>query len=210
MRWLIDGYNLMHAGGLARPGLVGEAFRRARRRFLDEISLALGPERASETTVVFDASVPPGDFALASTYRGLAVLFALGDENADARIEKLIAGHSNPKALTVVSTDRRVREAASRRRSRSVTALQFWEEIDDLKERHAARPKDRVDPKPGDAPLTAQPSAAESAMWLETFRHVDEQDDVKEVLSERESLLTDAEVEAIEREIEDEIDERDD
>jgi uncharacterized protein len=122
----------------------------------------------------------------------------------------LIADHANPKTLTVVSTDRRVRQAATRRRSRSVTALQFWEEIDDLKERQAVRPKDQAGPKRPAAPAPAQPSPAEAALWLETFRHVDEQDDVKEVLSERESLLTDAEVEAIEREIEAEIDDRDD
>jgi uncharacterized protein len=210
MRWLIDGYNLMHAGGLARPGLAGEAFRRARRRFLDQISSAVGPERASETTVVFDASKPPGDFPLATTYRGLAVLFALGDESADARIERLIAQDSNPKALTVVSSDRRVRQAASRRHSRSVTALQFWEEIDDLKERQANRPRDLAGPKTTEPPVPAQPSAAEAALWLETFRHVDEQADVKEVLGRPKSLLTDAEIEAIEREIDDEITERDD
>ena len=43
------------------------------------------------TTVVFDASVHPGDFALDAQYQGLGILFALGDENADARIEQLIA-----------------------------------------------------------------------------------------------------------------------
>ena len=66
--------------------------------------------------MVFDASVPPGDFPPVSIYRGLSVLFALGDENADARIEQLIGEHSNPKTLTVVSSDNRIRLAATRRR----------------------------------------------------------------------------------------------
>ncbi len=93
MRWLIDGYNVMHAGGRIHPGQKGESFRRARRRFLDELSDALGADRARETTVVFDASVPPGDLAVDAGYRGMRVRFALGDENADARIEQLIAEH---------------------------------------------------------------------------------------------------------------------
>ena len=122
MRWLIDGYNVMHAGGRLGPKLGREGFRRARRRFLDELAAALGPDVAGQTTVVFDASVPPGRLPLDANYRGLGVLFALGDENADARIEQLIAEHSNPKTLTVVSSDRRIRQAAARRRTRSLTA----------------------------------------------------------------------------------------
>ena len=97
MRWLIDGYNVMHAGGRLGPKLCREGFRRARRRFLDDLADALGPGAAAETTVVFDASAPPGDFPLDSTFRGLGVLFALGDENADARIESLISRAFEPQ-----------------------------------------------------------------------------------------------------------------
>ncbi len=97
MRWLIDGYNVMHAGGRLGPKLSREGFRRARRGFLDELAQALGPAVASETTVVLDASVPPGDFPKVSTYHGLTVVFALGDENADARIEAIIGEHSSPQ-----------------------------------------------------------------------------------------------------------------
>ena len=64
MRWLIDGYNVMHAGGHLVPKLGREGFRRERRRFLDELAGALGPDRTAGTTVVFDASVPPGDFPI--------------------------------------------------------------------------------------------------------------------------------------------------
>src|SRR5262245_26205025 len=119
MRWLVDGYNVMHAGGRLGSKLSREGFRHARRRFLDEISAALGADVARETTVVFDASIHPGDFALDATHRGLRILFALGDENADARIEEIIAGHANPRTLTVVSSDRRIRQAAARRRAKA-------------------------------------------------------------------------------------------
>jgi uncharacterized protein len=201
MRWLIDGYNVMHAAGRLGPKLSREGFRRARRRFLDEISAALGPERAGRTTVVFDASIHPGDFALDATYRGLGILFALGDENADARIEEIIAAHASPRTLTVVSSDRRIRQAAARRRAKVLTADQFWELIDDLKERGGqdAGPRKQRTPDLEDRHQPIDP--AESALWLETFREVADAPAIKAALAPSEALLTDAEIAEIEREI---------
>jgi uncharacterized protein len=202
MRWLIDGYNVMHAGGRLGPKLGREGFRRARRRFLDELALALGPQTARQTTVVFDASVHPGDFALDAQYKGLGILFALGDENADARIELLIAAEPNPRALTVVSSDRRIRQAAARRRTKSVTADQYWELIDELKER--GRFTTRMKPKT--PPVTArhdQPTPTdEAAHWVETFCEIDALPGIQEALAPNDSLLTDAEIAEIERQVE--------
>ena len=126
MLWLIDGYNLMYAAGvLDGREIRRESFQRKRRRFLSDLADALGPERCRETTVVLDASTPPSDFPLKTVYQGLNLIFALGDENADARIETLIAAHSAPKSLTVVSSDRRIRRAAQRRRARTLSADEF-------------------------------------------------------------------------------------
>ena len=202
MRWLIDGYNVMHAGGRLGPKLGREGFRRARRRFLDELAQALGPLIAAETTVVFDASVPPGDFPPVSTYRGLTVLFALGDENADARIEQLITEHSNPKTLTVVSSDNRIRLAASRRRARSLTAEKFWELIDTLKEGRGRNEVKTSEARPcrtrrerTDARSTRLSTGwGFSATWITPRRCG------KRRLPSP-SLLTDAELEEIKREI---------
>jgi len=202
MRWLIDGYNVMHAGGRLGPKLGREGFRRARRRFLDELAAALGPDFARETTVVFDASVPPGDFHLDADYRGLGVLFALGDENADARIEQIIAEHSNPKMLTVVSSDRRIRQAAARRRTKSLTADEYWVLIDDFKEHKARRARDQARPKSPACDQERQATPAESAFWLAIFGEVAGTDEIQRTLAPNDSLLTDAEIAEIERQIE--------
>jgi predicted RNA-binding protein with PIN domain len=202
MRWLIDGYNVMHEGGRlgAKPSRPG--FRHARRRFLDELAAAVGPSMARETTVVFDASVPPRDFKLDEDYRGIAVVFALGDENADARIEQLIAEHSNPKTLTVVSSDRRIRQAATRRRARSLTADEFWVLVDNLKERKAKQR--RADPRTKAAPAgpERQPNPDETDFWLEAFGSVAEVDDIGRALAPGDSMLTDAEIAELKRQIE--------
>ncbi len=191
MHWLIDGYNVMHAGGRLGPKLGREGFRRARRRFLDELSAALGPDRARQTTIVFDASVHPGDFALDAEYRGLGILFALGDENADARIELLIAQHTKPKTLTVVSSDNRIRQAANRRRTKSLTADQFWELIDDLKERGRIKVKAQALPEPAPRVHTERPTQDESAHWMETFRDVDLLPEIQQAISPNEAELPD-------------------
>jgi predicted RNA-binding protein with PIN domain len=205
MHWLIDGYNVMHAGGRLGPKLGREGFRRARRRFLDELSAALGPDRARQTTIVFDASVHPGDFALDAQYRGLGILFALGDENADARIELLIAQHTKPKTLTVVSSDNRIRLAASRRRTKSLTADQFWEMIDDLKERGRINVKVDVPRKSAPQVHAAQPAHDDAAHWLEAFRDVDQLPEIRDAVSPNEALLTEADIAEIERQVKREL-----
>jgi uncharacterized protein len=201
MRWLIDGYNVMHAGGRLGPKLGREGFRRARRRFLDELSQALGPLIAADTTVVFDASAPPGDFAPVSTYRALSVLFALGDESADARIEQIIAEHSNPKALTVVSSDNRIRVAGSRRRARTLTADEFWQMIDTLKE--GRKRNDVKTPKPGPAKSARVDTRPidEAEYWMGVFGELDNAPEMRQVRLPSRSMLTDAELEEIKREI---------
>jgi predicted RNA-binding protein with PIN domain len=202
MRWLVDGYNMMHAGGLADPRLGREGFRRARRRFLDEISGAFGPENAREMTVVFDANVPPADFPLSTRYNGIAIVFALGDENADARIEQLIAQHPNPKALTVVSSDNRIRLAAVRRRAKAMKAEEFWVRIDSLKEEKVVKPRGEHQPAAPASDEAQEPAPGEAAYWLETFGNLPEIKELEESLGSKHQLLTDAEIAEIEREIE--------
>ena len=131
MLWLIDGYNLMYAMGAISGKEPGpEAFRRKRRRFLNVLADALGAsgpgrQRWSSTPI------RPRPTSISSpSFKGLTLIFALGDENADARIEQLIAQHSAPKSLTVVSTDRRIRRAAARRKARAMTAEEFLDLIE--------------------------------------------------------------------------------
>jgi uncharacterized protein len=194
MRWLIDGYNVMHAAGRLGPRLSREGFRRARRRFLDELADALPADNSGEVTVVFDASVPPGDFPISSTYRGMRVLFAYGDEDADTRIEYILGHDSNPKSLTVVSSDRRIRDAASRRRARPLTADAFL----DLKDHPGAfAPPPSRQPDDGDRPMPAENDDAES--WAEVFRGVDELPGLDELAPPHTGLLTDAEIAEIQR-----------
>lgn len=110
MTFLIDGYNLMHAVGLASRTMPATQFNRARTRLLDW--LADGVKDRAELRVVFDAQHAPTP-SLETLHRGVRVRFAFG-QTADDLIEELIAFEARPELLTVVSNDSRVRESGRR------------------------------------------------------------------------------------------------
>ena len=202
MRTLIDGYNVMHARGLM-PGKFGpDGLRKVRHRFLVELAAALDPSEARETTVVFDAAAPPADRPDRMMLKGLTVLFAVGDENADARIEALIAAHSAPRSLTVVSTDQRVRQAAQRRRARAVTSDEYLTRLSEGRKGKIELPVSR----PTAEELARQDGlgAAEAAYWLAEFADLADEPGVREGLRASDFVPTDDEIARIEREVRDE------
>src|SRR5215213_767456 len=112
MRYLIDGYNLLYALGLARKNGGRAAWDRARRVLLDWLADRAGPAVAS-VTVIFDAQNSLGG-VVEESHRGLRVLRDRG-RTADDMIEDLLREEKSPETLTVVSNDGRVRDAARRR-----------------------------------------------------------------------------------------------
>jgi hypothetical protein len=201
MRTLIDGYNLMHARGLMQARFAPDGFRKARQRFLAELAAAMDPVEAHQTTVVFDASKPPHDRPSRQMVKGIEVVFAVGDENADERIEKLIAAHSAPKSLTVVSTDLRVRQAAERRRAKVILSDEF---LFGLANR-------RCKPETLPPPLSAEEqarnrglSSSEAEFWMAEFADVATEPGVSERLRSSDFVPTDEEIARIEREIREE------
>ncbi len=201
MRWLIDGYNVMHAAGVMNARRGGKAFYLARKRFLNELAAALGP-LVGETTVVFDASHPPAGFPVESTYKGITVIFAVADDDADARIERMIGEHPNPKALAVVSTDHRVRRAAKRRKARPVTADDYLDHLRTLRYERvgpASPPRVREEPEPESREIAM--SAEELAHWERVFGSIDEEPEVRAVFENGSPMITDADIAKIKREV---------
>jgi predicted RNA-binding protein with PIN domain len=196
MRLLIDGYNVLHAVAEVPVRLGPDGLRRLRHRFLNDLAHRLGPVEAAAATVVFDAHDPPEDRPRRTTHKGMTVLFATGEEGADAGIEALIAQHSAPKTLTVVSSDRRIRQAATRRRARVVTADEFWASLSSR--RRAASPEPE---RPGAGQPPGALAPAESAYWQEQFRDVLDSPEAREVGRRAEFLPSDEEIARIEREV---------
>ncbi len=199
MRTLIDGYNLMFAGGLPGRKLGPDGFRKVRLRFLNDLADRLGPVEAHLTTVVFDAVDAPPHLPAAARHKGLSVLYAVGHESADEQIEELILQDSSPRTLVVVSSDHRIQKAATRRRAKAQTADEYWCRMDDLKERrHAPAP-------PEDRARSEGPTAAEAAYWLEEFGDLTELEEAREAFRGDPAFPTDEELARIAREVEDEF-----
>ncbi len=160
-RFLIDGYNLLHAIGLATPLRAGQLYH-ARQRLLDLIS-ARFPRDA--VTVVFDSHQAPPGAPREQTYSGIHIKFADGE--ADDLIAELLIDEASPRSLFVVTSDRAVQNSARRREARVIESIDF---LDDLV-------------RPSSPPVASAPekptSTADNQHWLDAFRSIDEQPDVR-------------------------------
>jgi predicted RNA-binding protein with PIN domain len=130
MPLIIDAYNLIHAANILGSGVGPGSLERARQALLNFLVESLPVKEKADCAVVFDAGqdAPPG---LPNEYvhEGLKVYFSRGWDSADAMIEQLIADHTAPRDLTVVSSDHRVQRAARRRRARTVDADVWHAEV---------------------------------------------------------------------------------
>lgn len=205
MRYLIDGYNLMHAVVLLPGGrLTAQGLRTMRQRFLNELAARLGPEQAGQTTVVFDSSAAPAGLPRELRHKGITVQFAAPDEEADGRIEDLIACHTAPKQLTVVSTDHRIRLAAKRRRAKVQTSDTFWSTLQDrphwLRPGKAEASRSAVEPERPEAPTDE-----DRAFWLQEFGELDHSPELRSAFRGPDFIPGDEDLARIAREVDEEF-----
>jgi len=111
--------------------------------------------------VVFDGAGPSdtSDFEVISNPE---VFFAGFHHDADSVIEEKIKVNTSPRRLTVVSSDRRLRKAASARSAATVKSEQFWERVQRELSRKTPRRKEPDEKREG---LTE----GETDKWLEAF-----------------------------------------
>lgn len=165
--YLIDGYNLMHAAGMARNKYGPGDLERCRTRFLNYLAVQLNSTERERTTVVFDAIDAPRDVARHFELDAIQIVFADPEGDADTLIEEFIASHSAPRQLVVVSSDHRLQRAAKRRRASSVDSERFFDRLERRTEQSEARPA--ASPE-AIAKRTGQISEAEAREWYEIFR----------------------------------------
>lgn len=184
-RTIIDGYNLMHAAGLARGKLVGKQLEAARLRLMQRLAYQMTKEERAGTTVVFDAKALLEVSTQDELIEGIRVRYPEPGHEADELIEHLIAVDPQPRKLRVVSSDRRLHRAARERMAVSIPSDRFLDELDER----------RPMPSDGNAPPTKKASvplppkdvtprgetpenAGDVGYWLKEFGEIEVPDDV--------------------------------
>jgi uncharacterized protein len=169
---IIDGYNFMHAAGFARRRYGPGQLERCRLRLLKYLTQHLTEHERERTTIVFDAGGAPPDLARRAILDRMTVCFASPGQEADDDIEELVAAHSSPRQVRLVSSDHRLQKCARRRRGTFVDSDEFFDEL----ERRGPISTTAVRPDGGAAGtgrIAEKPaSESETSEWLRLFGDV--------------------------------------
>jgi uncharacterized protein len=169
MPLLIDGYNLLHAGGIIGAG-GPHSLEKSRLALLNFLAESLPEAEWGHATVVFDAAEAPPGLPRVLTHRGLEVRFSAGYHDADELIEELIRAATAPRKLLVVSSDHRLQRAARRRRAEFVDSDVWYARV--LRSRAARRAVSPLEAESAKPPVPS--SAGEVLYWLRQFGEDDE------------------------------------
>ena len=121
---LIDGYNLLYACEGLRPKSARKFARDEQREFLRILS-DYARVSGEKLLVVFDGTPPKEMHRLTH----LSVKYSGAKSSADEVIKRLIRLSHAARDLTVVSSDREIRDDSRRLGARSEKALAFWEKV---------------------------------------------------------------------------------
>lgn len=152
MRLLVDGNNLMFA--------LLEHLEGAGRATVCKLLGDWAERTGAPSAVVFDGPAPDSPLAQQLGDPRIEVYYS-GRRKADDLIIELIHANTAPRRLTVVSTDREIREAARRRRCRSVRSEDFAMDLT------APPPPKTPDPEP--RAKRRGPTGREKQYWREQF-----------------------------------------
>ena len=130
MPTIIDGYNLIFSCGLEGKKRTPQSLEKARARLISTVSASIAASERTQTTIVFDAKrLPIKETKADSIVHDIRILYAVDYDEADTLIEELIASHSTPKKLVVVSSDHRLQTAATRRKATAVDSDIWYDRL---------------------------------------------------------------------------------
>lgn len=155
MPLLIDGHNLINA----LPDIdLDDPHDEAK---LVEKLKSYCARKRTKATVVFDGGLPGGQSRDLSNSQVTVIFAASRRTNADRIIRERLRKASNPKTITVISSDHEVIAAAERRRASAVRSEDFVEQLTPA----VTLPDDEEDHARDDVAM----SADEMAEWLRLF-----------------------------------------
>jgi len=156
MPFLIDGYNLQKQVHKADPESETPSDI-----YLCKILSQYLKRIREQGQIIFDGIGPP-DRTEFENLDNIEILFTGRNIDADSIIERKIKANTAPKRLVVVSSDRRLRVAAAKRKAVGIKSEDFWPMITSQLQRRVKR---RVEPRSKHDGLTQ----SETDQWLDLF-----------------------------------------
>ena len=156
MPFLIDGYNLQK-----QINRVDPEFDMPSDTHLCKILSGYLKRIRQFGEVIFDGIGPPDKTGF-ENLDNIEVVFVGRNTDADTVIERRIKANTAPKKLVVVSSDRRLRVAAAKRKAAGIKSEDFWPM---LTRELGRRSKPRVEPRSKHDGLTA----SEADYWCDFF-----------------------------------------
>ena len=129
MLLLVDGYNLLHVSGLFGPAGAPPTLEQSRLALLEYLAARLPQSLRKRTTLVFDAAAAPPGLPSQMMHAEMHVRFAPRKSSADDLIADLILQESDPRHLTVVSSDHAVQRSARQRGAKFVDSEVWFREL---------------------------------------------------------------------------------
>lgn len=158
--YLIDGNNVIGQRGKGYESWFSDK-PAARRQLLNDLA-RLARVKKLRLTVVFDGA-PDGAFPDGSSFRGVKVLYARQNSDADTRIVELAEAERNKKSLTVVTSDGKLTARVRVCGVRVMRSSEFRQMLEDA-----------VDTAGGNDRIIAEEETDE---WLRYFGVDDSEDD---------------------------------
>ncbi len=131
VKFVIDGYNLLHASPLIQTGKGPKWLEKQRFRLLSSLASLIPASVRAATVVVFDARESPSGLPSEYSFEEILVRFARDHDEADDLIEELIEAHAKTSSLTVISSDLRLQRAARRRNAAFYDSRVWFDQLQD-------------------------------------------------------------------------------
>lgn len=160
MRYLIDGHNLVFAMKNGADQLAGFEVSHTAQLLCKVLQEYMYHKRA-DAVLYFDG-LGPQDRRFYNNFTHVNVVFAGADYEADDYIIGDVETDTAPKSLVVVSTDRRVKEVAKKKKCRMIDSFDFWCDMVE----YVNKPKKK---KPEPSAKTKGLSESEVDAWMKVF-----------------------------------------
>ena len=129
IRIVIDGYNLLHQTPVMQTGSGAVWLHHQRINLVQQLAKLLTPSERTTTMCVFDAHTDRSPNTTDFVLDDIRVCFAHNHREADDFIEELIEQHPSPRSLLVVSSDRRIQNAARYRQAQTTNSREWFDKI---------------------------------------------------------------------------------